>query len=140
MDEAKKTNLIRGDAFMSQYFQGKVIDIGAGNDLVCPGAERFDLEDGDANVITRYRQPDSYDCVHSSHCLEHMHDPAAALKEWWALVKPGGYLVTVVPEEDLYEQGIWPSVFNKDHKATFTLKKGRSWSPVSFNVENLIAS
>ena len=92
MDEAKKTNLIRGDAFMSQYFRGKVIDIGAGNDLVCPGAERFDLEDGDANVITRYRQPDSYDCVHSYHCLEHMHDPAAALKEWWALVKPGGLL------------------------------------------------
>ena len=138
MDEAKKTKVIRGDAFVKQYLQGKVIDISAGNDLVCEYAERFDLENGDANVITRYRQIKSYDCVHSSHCLEHMHDPVAALKEWWALVKPGGYLVIVVPDEDLYEQGIWPSIFNKDHKATFTLKTHQSWSPVSFNIENLV--
>ncbi len=138
MDEAKKTNTLRGEAFMTRYFQGKVIDIGAGNDLVCPHAERFDLEDGDANVIAQYRPVESYDCVHSSHCLEHMHDPEAALAQWWSLVKPGGFLVTVVPDEDLYEQGVWPSIFNKDHKTTFTLKAGPSWSPVSFNIENLI--
>lgn len=38
---------------MTRYFQGKVIDIGAGNDLVGSHAERFDLEDGDANVIAQ---------------------------------------------------------------------------------------
>ena len=38
---------------MAHYFQGKVIDIGAGNDLVCSHAEQFDLEDGDANVIAQ---------------------------------------------------------------------------------------
>ena len=67
-----------------------------------------------------------------------MHDPEAALAQWWSLVKPGGFLVTVVPDEDLYEQGVWPSIFNKDHKTTFTLKAGPSWSPVSFNIENLV--
>jgi SAM-dependent methyltransferase len=137
MDEAKKTNAIRSDAFARQYFQGRVIDIGAGRDLVCAHAERFDLEDGDANVITQYRKIESYDCVHSSHCLEHMHDPQQALMQWWALVKPGGYLVMVVPDEDLYEQCNWPSIFNRDHKATFTLKKGSSWSPVSFKIDDL---
>jgi SAM-dependent methyltransferase len=140
MDEARKTNLLRGEAFLRTYLSGKVIDIGAGKDLVCPHAERFDVADGDANTITRHRPREAYDAVHSSHCLEHMHDPAAALAEWWALVRPGGYLVLVVPDEDLYEQGIWPSVFNRDHKHTFRLDKADSWSPVSHDIRQLVAA
>jgi len=56
------------------------------------------------------------------------------------LVKPGGYLVTVVPDEDLYEQFNWPSIFNQDHKVTFRLKQGPSWSPVSFKIDDLVRS
>ena len=63
----------------------------------------------------------AYDAVCSSHCLEHMRDVPAALTQWWALVRKGGYLVLVVPDEDLYEQGGWPSLFNSDHKATFRI-------------------
>ena len=140
MDEAKKTNEIRGEHFIKKYLSGKVIDIGAGNDLVCAGAERFDQEDGDANHITKYRELNAYDTVHSSHCLEHMYEPEKALLEWWKLIKPDGYLVLVVPDEDLYEQGFWPSRFNGDHKATFTLKKEKSWSPVSYNIIDLASS
>jgi SAM-dependent methyltransferase len=138
MYEAKKTNEVRGPHFAAMYLQGRVIDIGAGNDLVCSWAERFDIEDGDANLIARYRQPGVYDAVHSSHCLEHMHDPKKALSQWWSLVKPGGYLVLVVPDEDLYEQGMWPSIFNPDHKATFRLDRAASWSPVSCDIEQAI--
>jgi SAM-dependent methyltransferase len=138
MDEAKKTNQIRGPGFVEAYLRGKVIDIGAGPDLVCSWAERFDIEEGDANFITKYRPINSYDAVHSSHSLEHMMDPEAALLEWWSLLKPGGYFIVVVPDEDLYEQGIWPSIFNKDHKYTFRLNKDTSWSPVSFDVRQLI--
>jgi SAM-dependent methyltransferase len=140
MEEAKKTNEIRGQEFITKYLTGKVIDIGAGNDLVCSWAERFDKEDGDANHISQYREANSYDTVHSSHCLEHMYNPQDALAEWWKLIKPGGYLVVVVPDEDLYEQGFWPSRFNKDHKATFTLKQQPSWSPVSYNVSDIVAA
>ncbi len=140
MDESKKTNEIRGEHFIQKYLSGKVIDIGAGNDLVCAGAERFDHEEGDANHITQFREINSYDAVHSSHCLEHMYEPENALLEWWKLIKPGGYLVLVVPDEDLYEQGFWPSRFNGDHKATFTLKKEKSWSPVSYNIFDLVSS
>ena len=140
MDEAKKTNNIRGKVFIKKYFSGKIIDIGAGEDLVCDGAERFDQVDGDANHITRYRNLNIYDTVHSSHCLEHMHEPEKALLEWWKIIKPGGYLVLVVPDEDLYEQGFWPSRFNSDHKATFTLNNKKSWSPVSFNILDLVSS
>ena len=140
MDEALKTNKLRNAEFFTKYLSGKVIDIGAGRDLVTPTAERFDLEDGDADFITRYRQPQTYDAVHSSHCLEHMVDPVRALNEWWSLVKPGGHLVLVVPEEDLYEQGTWPSRFNADHKHTFRLNKKDSWSPVSFDIYQLVST
>ena len=139
MDEAKKTNTIRGEEFIKKYLCGKVIDIGAGKDLVTPTAESFDKKDGDANNITTYREPNSYDTVHSSHCLEHMFEPEKALIEWWKLVKPGGFLILVVPDEDLYEQGYWPSRFNRDHKVTFTLKKEKSWSPVSHNIFDLVS-
>lgn len=138
MNETQKTNKVRGTPFIKKYLSGKVIDIGAGNDLVCDTAERFDIEDGDANFITKYREVNKYDVVHSSHCLEHMQSPSDALQEWWKLVKPGGYLVIVVPDEDLYEQGIWPSRFNNDHKNTFRFRKENSWSPVSHNIEELI--
>lgn len=139
MNEAQKTNAVRGPDFAARFMNGRVIDIGAGSDLVCDWAERFDIEDGDANFITQYRQAGTYDAVHSSHCLEHMHDPQSALLEWWALLKPGGYMVTVVPHEDLYEQGIWPSIFNLDHKATFRLDTPKSWSPRSFDVRQIHA-
>lgn len=138
MKEAFKTNKIRSKDFFERYLSGKVLDIGAGDDLVCPSAERFDVEDGDANNITLYKSNESYDAIHSSHCLEHMIDPRNALSEWWKLLKPGGYLILVVPDEDLYEQGIWPSFFNSDHKNTFTLNKQKSWSPVSWNVLELV--
>ena len=80
-----------------------------------------------------------FDVVHSSHCLEHMVDARAALVRWFEVVRPGGYLVTLVPDEDLYEQGVWPSTFNSDHKWTFTPWKPKSWSPVSINVLDLVA-
>ena len=140
MNETDKTNKLRSSKFFEEYLSGKLIDIGAGKDLVCKWAERFDIEDGDANFITKYRQKESYDTVHSSHCLEHMFHPQDALKEWWKLVKPNGYLIVVVPDENLYEQGIWPSNFNSDHKNTFRLDAETSWSPVSHDIKKLFES
>jgi SAM-dependent methyltransferase len=119
--------------------RGRGIDIGCGSDPVTLDARRFDLKDGDANVISRYVKA-QFDFVYSSHCLEHMHDPRATILDWWKLVKPGGHLFVVVPDEDLYEQGIFPSRFNPDHKTTFTISKAKSWSPKSINVLELVQS
>ena len=105
-DESTKTQLIRSKKFIDTYFGGSVLDIGGGDDPVVSHAEVFDLIHGDAQHILDYKKKGSYDCVNSSHCLEHMKDVPSALSQWWGLVKPGGYLVTVVPHEDLYEQGI----------------------------------
>lgn len=140
MKESSKTIDLRGSDHVRKFLNGRVIDIGAGNDLICPWAEGFDLSEGDANYITKYKPVDAYDAVCSSHCLEHMFNPAQALAEWWALVKPGGYLLVTVPDEDLYEQGFFPSRFNPDHKATFRLRKIDSWSPVSHDLEKMMSS
>ena len=136
--ESTKTQLTRSKEFINTYFSGDVIDIGGGNDPVVKYAEVFDLIHGDAQYILNYKNKESYDCVNSSHCLEHMKDVPSAIFQWWELVRPGGYMVTVVPHEDLYEQKVWPSIFNLDHKATFRLKRKSSWSPVSYDIYDLM--
>ncbi len=138
MHETSKTKQFL-DPLARSILRGSGIDIGCGPDPITPDVRRFDVEDGDANEITRFVH-EQFDFVYSSHCLEHMHNPRAALLEWWKLVRPGGHLFFIVPDEDLYEQGVWPSRFNDDHKATFTIAKSRSWSPVSINVRDLAAA
>jgi SAM-dependent methyltransferase len=137
MNETTKTLQLLSAQELS-YLTGRGIDIGCGLDPVRPDVERFDLEQGDANRITSFvSDVESFDFVFSSHCLEHMRDADLALKEWWKLVKPGGVLIVVVPDEDLYEQGYWPSLFNSAHKSTFSISKQRSWSPVSRNLADM---
>ena len=41
---------------------------------------------------------ESQDFVLSSHVLEHIPDPISAFLEWQRVVKPGGYVVMVVPQ------------------------------------------
>jgi SAM-dependent methyltransferase len=137
MQESSKTRRVRGQAFDQVYFSKTVLDIGCGNDLVVPHAQPFDKQHGDANKILDHLAAESFDTVHSSHCLEHMFHPQQALQGWWQLVRPGGYLITVVPDEDLYEQGQWPSRFNPDHKATFRLNRPTTWSPCSNDLREL---
>jgi SAM-dependent methyltransferase len=134
--------------FATRYFVGSGIDVGCGTDplsqlaVLFPGIQHVvdhDIPQGDAQLLIEY--PDaSFDFLHSSHCLEHLADPFEALRNWVRVVRPGGHLVILVPDEDLYEQGCWPSRFNGDHKWTFTLSKRSSWSPRSINVFTLLES
>jgi len=138
MNESAKTYALLSDG-QRNLLHGRGLDIGCGDCPVTATALPFDVQHGDANhILDTIKDIGSYDFVFSSHCLEHMHDPEASLKDWWRLVKPGGTMMIAVPDEDLYEQGYWPSIFNGDHKHTFTIAKARSWSPVSINVLDLI--
>lgn len=130
--------------FVRKYFVGQGIDIGCGQDSLnnycelfplMDGCAEWDIRDGDAQFM---KDADQYDFVHSSHCLEHLDNPFLAIDRWIEILKPGGHLVCIVPDEDLYEQGTWPSTFNSDHKHTFTIMKHKSWSPVSINVIELL--
>ena len=147
-DEATKAlnRRIKEDIYKNKFFVGSGIDVGAGSDCLeihknvftnmisCRG---WDIGDGNAQYLEGI--PDNnYDFLHSSHCLEHMYDPHIALQNWVRVVKLGGHIVITIPDEDLYEQGIFPSTFNGDHKATFSIWKSHTWSPVSINVTDLI--
>jgi len=132
--------------FINRYFVGRGLDIGGKPDPLNLYRQLFskmcevrtwDWEDGDAQFLANVKDGE-FDFVHSSHCLEHLVDPREGLKNWLRAVRPGGYLVVTVPDEDLYEQGVFPSTFNRDHKWTFTILKSRSWSERSLNVVDLV--
>ena len=134
------------DAAWQRIFRGDGIDIGCGRwplDKMrgwFPGitsCRSWDKPQGDAQLM-KGLAPASFDFVHSSHCLEHLVDAKAALRRWWELVKPGGCLIVAVPDEDLYEQGVYPSTFNREHKWTFSILKEKSWSPVHLDLLPLV--
>ena len=133
--------------FSNRYFVGVGLDIGGKPDplMLYRGlfaqmgpVRTWDWEDGDAQFLAGVADG-TYDFVHSSHCLEHLVDPKEGLRNWLRAVKPGGFLIITVPDEDMYEQGQFPSTFNRDHKWTFTIHKGNSWSDKSLNVLALVA-
>ena len=138
---------LREPDFVRRYFVGDGVDIGVKPDPLCLYLEFFplmrtvrtwDMEDGDAQFMASVAD-DTFDFVHSSHCLEHLNDPREGLVNWLRIVKPGGYVIVTIPDEDLYEQGLFPSTFNRDHKVTFTLFKHNSWSAKSINVLDMVA-
>jgi len=150
MKECSKSIMrrMREPNFANRYFVGSGLDVGGGPDPLSlyrelfprmRGVQTFDKEDGDAEILEAIAD-ESMDFVHSSHTLEHMRDPAQALQNWFRAVKPGGHLIITVPDEDLYEQGQFPSTWNGDHKHTFTIWKARSWSVKSHNLTELVTA
>lgn len=125
------------EGYFAKYFIGRGLDIGCGEDPL-PLCDKWDLPQGDATYLSGVPN-ESYDFVYSSHCLEHLDDPDAAVLNWWRVLKPGGHLIIAVPDEDLYEQGFWPSRFaGAGHKTTWHSSKWKTWSPVSRSMTSLI--
>jgi len=115
--KAKARRLQEG--FFEKYCHGKGLDICYGGDLLAPNCKGWEWFHGDAHYL-RGLKDHTFDFVHSSHALEHMEDPALALRNWWRVVKPGGYLILYIPHRDLLEQKITlPSKWNPDHKHFF---------------------
>ncbi len=148
MHESSKSifHKIKDSRYATRYLIGDGIDIGAGPDSIAQYHEFFplmrscrawDMPDGDAELMETIAD-NMFDFVHSSHCLEHMRDVKKALGNWIRILKPGGHLICIIPDEDLYEQGIFPSTFNNDHKHTFTIYKKKSWTTKSINVTELL--
>jgi len=42
----------------------------------------------------------SVDFVLTSHVIEHLWNPIEALREWWRVVRPGGFCFTIIPHPD----------------------------------------
>jgi len=49
----------------------------------------------------------SVDFVVSSHVLEHLPDPIKTLKEWYRVIRPGGYIFMIIPhKERIYDRDL----------------------------------
>lgn len=133
--------------FATTYFVGAGIDIGCGPDPIVNYAEFFplmtayrawDLPDGDGMLLEGV-EDESFDFVHASHSIEHMQDPKIAMDNWIRVCKKGGHLVLLIPDEDMFEQGKWPSEYtNGDHLTSWTISKRESWSPASINLTSFL--
>lgn len=148
-EESRKTYQNKLDTgFFTKYMSGCGLDIGYSGylDNVVPILESA------VGVDTNYPGYDgktlpfpdnSQDYVYSSHCLEHITDHRTVIKDWFRVVKPGGFIVTIVPHRDLYEKRLCPpSRWNPDHKGFYIpsvlLKEFEESMPInSFRVRHL---
>ena len=111
------------EGFFDKYCRGKGLDIGYGGDLLTPNCRCWDWEHGDAQYL-RGMENESFDFVYSSHTLEHMANPEIALRNWWRVLKPGGYLLLYLPHRDLYEKKrTLPSRWSEGHKHFFLIDR-----------------
>ncbi len=127
--EASKSYISRiASGFFEKYMNGdKILDIGYKGynnpDLktVLPHAIGVDLDYPGYDGLRLPFDDNSIDCVFSSHCLEHIPDYRQAIRDWYRVVKPGGFIVCIVPSQLLYEKKRnLPSLYNQDHKRFYT--------------------
>ena len=124
---------------VAPYLRGRGLDIGAGDFKVLPHV--ISVDNCHHNTFGYNIRPDifvqtaadlsvfasqSMDFIYSSHLLEHMEDPAATLKEWYRVVKPGGYLILYLPHEDHYPK-IGEDGANPDHKFNLNNQLVHKW-------------
>lgn len=111
------------EGFFEKYCRGEGLDIGYGGDILTPECSGWDFRNGDAQYLSGI-EAESFDFVYSSHCLEHMYDVRTALKNWFRVVRRGGFLILAIPHRDLYEKRTQlPSRWNGDHKHMFLIGK-----------------
>ncbi len=126
--EARKTieaKLLGG--FVGRYLSGaNILDIGYRGYLhdavpIVPQAIGVDLQYPGYDGKTLPFEDESQDAVSSSHCLEHIDDYKGALREWYRVLRVGGFMIISVPHQFHYEKRpAPPSRWNPDHKRFYT--------------------
>jgi SAM-dependent methyltransferase len=81
----------------AKFCQGVGLDVGSGR-WPLPGATPVELKDGGDAMELPHGQ---FDYVFSSHCLEHLPNPVAALEHWKSRIKPSGVLFLYLPHPDM---------------------------------------
>lgn len=109
------------------YMRGRCLDIGAGLYKVFPhfiavdNGHHWGHKGTDVRVKTAANldvfSSGSCDLAYSSHLLEHFSysDVPGVLREWMRVVKPGGFIVLYIPDEDEYPK-VGEHGANPDHK------------------------
>jgi SAM-dependent methyltransferase len=138
----------RDPAFIQHYFAGVGIDICARDEVLTPHARLFprisrvlwwDTAKGGMSMMSG-RDDGSIDFVNAGHCLARELNPTQTLSRWLDLLKPGGYLVVTVPDEELYEKNRWPSPFDPEHRFSFTICTHKRAHANSIDVFEMVRS
>jgi SAM-dependent methyltransferase len=115
------------NGFFATYLAGEtIIDVGyhGGYDdavPIFPHAIGVDLDFPKYDGTKLPFADGSVDTVHSSHMLEHVADYRATIRDWYRVLKLGGFIVCTVPHQLLYEKkSSLPSLWNADHKRFYT--------------------
>lgn len=94
------------------FCQGQGVDVGCGK-WPLPGAIGIDMADGgDAMALPEGQ----FDFIFSSHALEHLVDPVAAIEHWKTRLKPGKPLFLYLPHPDMR---YWRPTRNRKHLHLF---------------------
>jgi SAM-dependent methyltransferase len=115
------------NGFVARYLSGaNILDIGFRGyfhnaEPIVNQAIGIDLEYPGYDGKTLPFEDLSQDAVFSSHCLEHIADYKGALREWFRVLRTGGFMVISVPHQYLYEKrSAMPSRWNLDHQRFYT--------------------
>lgn len=93
-DYLRRGNAMRWvQPFALHFCQGRGLDVGAG-DWCLPGAVAVDVKHG-GDALDLPHGP--WDYIFSSHALEHLDDPIAALEHWRSRLGPKGVLFLYLP-------------------------------------------
>jgi SAM-dependent methyltransferase len=97
----------------AHFCKGNGLDIGAGA-WPLPGAIPVELKNGgDAMELPEGK----FDYIFSSHCLEHLQNPVAALEHWKTRLRDGGVLFLYLPHHDME---YWRPQHCRKHLHTWT--------------------
>jgi len=127
-EAAKADRLRRQNGFYEEFLEGrKILDIGYRGDdplaePVVAHATGIDLDYPGYDGVHLPFEDETQDAVFASHILQHVVDYRTALKEWFRVVKVGGFLLLFVPHKYLYERRpVLPSPWSgARHKRFYT--------------------
>ena len=101
-DYLRRGNAMRFIQPMADHFcRGAGLDVGCG-EWGLPGALGIDIKvKGGCEAMRLPPRTGGWDFIFSSHCLEHLDDPIAALEHWQERLRPGGVLFLYLPHPEM---------------------------------------
>ena len=128
---------------IQQYLVGEVMDIGCGDTPITEDAYGVDgrvfpcvkfYTDNlyDLPVQIKHRVG-KFDCVFSSHVLEHLPDSYRCVNEWSEFVRPGGYFILYLPEGGAYDNFSNPEHFHDTRYQQFVFWFKRAFCGEALN-------